>query len=151
MIVSFKFYVMNFVDFVIDCYTHITSHVTQVFVLVTHTTQVTHCLTLYMLLCVSFGLTNQVWNYFEYCLCKTYFVVEFLKGEWLKILILGKIGLKLVFRKSISSHTYAFIFLIFDALRCVFKNQVIFSKKMVFQIFDWSKLFFDQSKFLLKI
>ena len=141
---------MNFVDFVIDCYTHITSHVTQVFVLVTHTTQVTRCLTLYMLLCVSFGLTNQVWNYFEYCLYKTYFVVEFLKGEWLKILILGKLGLKLVFWKNISSHTYAFIFLIFDALRCVFKNQVIFSKKMVFQIFDWSKLFFDQSKFLLK-
>ena len=38
--------------------------------------------------------TNQVWNYFEYCLWKTYFVFEFLKGEWLKILILGKLGFK---------------------------------------------------------
>ena len=103
-----------------------------------------------MLLCVSFGLTNQVWNYFEYCLCKTYFVFEFLKGEWLKILILGKLGLKIVFWKSISSHTHAFLFLIFIALRCVFKNQIIFSKKMFFQIFYWSNLFFDQSKFLLK-
>ena len=104
-----------------------------------------------MLLCVSFGLTNQVWNYFEYCLCKTYFVFEFLKGEWLKTLILEKLGLKLVFWKSISSHTHAFLFLIFNALRCVFKNQVIFSKKMFFQIFDWSNLFFDQSKSCLKI
>ena len=150
MIVSFKFYVMNFVDFMIDCYTHITSHVTQIIVLVAHTTQVTPCKILYMLLCVSFGLTNQVWNYFEYCLCKTYFVFEILKGEWLKILILGKLGLKLMFWKSISSHTHAFFFLIFNALKSVFKNQVIFSKKMFFQIFDWSKLFFDQSKFLLK-
>ena len=103
-----------------------------------------------MLLCVSFGLTNQVWNYFEYCLCKTYFVFEILKGEWLKILILGKLGLKLVFWKSMSCHTHAFLFSIFNALGSVFKNQVIFSKKMFFQIFDWSKLFFDQSKFLLK-
>ena len=55
------------------------------------------------------------------------------------------------FWKSISSHTYAFLFLIFNALRCVFKNQVIFSKKMFFQIFDWSNLFFNQSKFCLKI
>ena len=55
-----------------------------------------------------------------------------------------------MFWKSISSHTCAFLFLIFNALRCVFKNQVIFSKKMFFQIFDWFNLFFDQSKFLLK-
>ena len=51
---------------------------------------------------------------------------EFLKGEWLKILILGKLGLKLMFWKKISSHTHAFLFLIFNALRYVFKNQVIF-------------------------
>ena len=71
-----------------------------------------------MLLCVSFGLINQLWNYFEFFFffwCKTYFVFELLKGKWLKILILGKLGLKLVFWKNISSHTYAFIFLIFDA------------------------------------
>ena len=28
--------------------------------------------------------------------------------------------------------------------------RLFFSKKMFFQIFDWSNLFFDQSKFLLK-
>ena len=42
MIISFKLYVMNFVNFVIDCYTHIISHVTQIFVLVAHTTQVAY-------------------------------------------------------------------------------------------------------------
>ena len=42
------------------------------------------------------------------------------------------------------------LFLIFNALRNVFKNRVIFSKMMFFQIFDWSNMFFDQSKFLLK-
>ena len=55
-----------------------------------------------------------------------------------------------MFWKNISSHTHAFLFLNFNALRCVFKNQVIFSKKMFFQIFDWSNLFFDQSKYLKK-
>ena len=56
-----------------------------------------------------------------------------------------------MFWKSISSHTHAFLFLIFNALRCVYKNQVIFSKKMFFQIFNWSILFFNQSESFLKI
>ena len=102
-----------------------------------------------MFLCVSFGLINQVWNYFEF-LCKTYFVFENFKGDCLKILNLGKSGLKLVLWKSISSHTHAFYFL-YSMLWGVFsKNQVIFSEMLFFQIFDWSNLFFDQSKFLLK-
>ena len=42
------------------------------------------------------------------------------------------------------------LFLIFNALRNVFKNHIIFSKMMFFQIFDWSNLFFDQSKSFLK-
>ena len=103
-----------------------------------------------MLLCVSFGLTNQVWNYLEYCLCKTYFVCKILKGECLKILNLEKLGLKLVFWKNISSHTYAFYFL-YSMLWGVFsKIRFYFFKNAVFQIFDWSNLFFDQLKFLLK-
>ena len=40
VIVSFKLYVMNFVDFVVDFYSRITSHVSQV-LLVANTTQVT--------------------------------------------------------------------------------------------------------------
>ena len=104
-----------------------------------------------MLLCVSFGLTNQVWNYFEYCLCKTYFVFEILKGEWLKILILGKLGLNLVFWKSISSHTHAFLFLIFNALRSVFKNQVLFFQKCCFPDFRLIQSVFRSIEISFKI
>ena len=64
---------------------------------------------------------------------------------------MGKLGLKLVFWKSISSHTHAFLFLIFNALRYVFKKSGYFSKKMFFQIFDWSNQIFDQSKSFWKI
>ena len=38
VIVSFKFYVMNFVEIVIDFYLHITSHVFQAFANCTHYT-----------------------------------------------------------------------------------------------------------------
>ena len=84
---------------------------------------------LYMLLCVSFSLTNQVWNYFEFCLCKTYSMFEFLKGEWLKILILGKLGFKTCVLKNISSHTNTFLFLIFNALGYVFQKFSLKKKK----------------------
>ena len=104
-----------------------------------------------MLLCVSFGLTNRFWNYFKYCLCKTYFVFEILNGKWLKILILEKLGLKLMFWKSISSHTHAILFLIFNALRSVFKNQVIFSKKMFFPDFRLIQTVFRSIKISFKI
>ena len=104
-----------------------------------------------MLLCVSFSLTNQVWNYFEYCLCKTYFVFEFLKGEWFKILIFGKLGFKTcVLEKHFISYSCIFI----SYLQCFevcFQKSSYFSKKMFFQIFDWSNLFFNQSKSFLKI
>ena len=101
-----------------------------------------------MLLCVSFSLTNQVWNYFEYFLCKTYFVNEILKGECLKILIFGKLGLKLVFWNSISSHSYAF-YSLYSMLYGVFsKIRLFFSKILFFHIFDWSNLFLINRKFL---
>ena len=62
----------------------------------------------------------------------------------------GKIGFKTcVLERHLISYS-CILFLIFDALRSVFKNQVVFSKILVFQIFDWSNLFFDQSKILLK-
>ena len=68
---------------------------------------------------------------------------------------MGKLGLKLVFWKNISSHTHTFLFLILNALRYVFKNQVIFLKRFFFffffQIFDWSNLIFDLSKSFWKI
>ena len=63
-----------------------------------------------------------------------------------------KLGLKLVFWKSISSHTHAFLFLIFNAKRYVFKKLGFFVlKSYFFQNFDWSNLIFDQSKSFWKI
>ena len=38
VIVSFKSFMMNFVNFMFDCYSHITSHVSQVFASFTHYT-----------------------------------------------------------------------------------------------------------------
>ena len=90
-----------------------------------------------MLLCVSFGLTNQVWNYLEFCLSKTYFVFECLKGEWLKILILGKIGFKTcVLEKHFISYSCIFISYI-QWFEVCFQNSGYFSKKMFFFFFFW--------------
>ena len=80
MIVSFKFYVMNFVDFVIDCYLHITSHVSQAFASCTHYTSYSLLNIVHVIVCV-FGLTNQVCKYFE-------------------CLYLGKLGFNSCFWKS---------------------------------------------------
>ena len=126
-----------------------------------------------MLLCVFFRLTNQVCKYFEF-LCKTYLVLENLKGECLKILILGKLGLKLVFWKSISSHTHAFysyysmLWGVFSKTGLFFQNKFYFSRISIDPIcfsfnrnciynFKWasvcfnqSKLIFDQSKIVNK-
>ena len=87
-----------------------------------------------MLLCVSFGLTNQVWNYLEFCLSKTYFVFECLKGEWLKILILGKLGFKTcVLEKHFISYSCIFISYI-QCFEVCFQNSGYFSKKMFEQV-----------------
>ena len=143
MIVSFKFYVMNFVDFVIHCYTHITSHVTQVFASCTHYISYSLPNIVHVIMCVFRSdqpSLKLLWVFFFF-LCKTYFVFEILKGECLKILILGKLGLKLVLWKSISSHTHAFYFL-YSMLWGVFsKIRLFFSKILFLHIFDWSNLF----------
>ena len=103
-----------------------------------------------MLLCAFLDLTNQVCNYFEF-LCKTYFVFENLKGECLKILILEKLSLKLVFWKSISSHTHAF-YSLHSMLWGVFvKNQVIFSKMLFFLDFRLIQSVFRSIEIVFKI
>ena len=142
MIVSFKFYVMNFVDFMIDCYTHITSYVTQVFANCTHYTSYSLLNIVHVIVCVF--RSNQpslklLWVFF---LCKTYFVFVILKGECLKILILGKLSLKLVFWKSISSHTHAFYFL-FSMLCGVFSKIRIFCLKFCFSRFSIDPICFS--------
>ena len=65
VIVSFKFYVMNFVDLVFNYCSHITSHVSQAFASCTHYTSYSLLNIVHVIVCV-FGLTNQVCKYFEF-------------------------------------------------------------------------------------
>ena len=180
MIVSFKFYVMNFVDFVLNFYSYITSHVSQVFTSFTHYTSYSLLNIVHVIVCV-FGLTNQVWKYFEFFVQKQNWCLRICE-EYLKILSLGKLGLKLVFLKIIASYTHAFLFINFNALRCFYNVSLFFSKtvffsrkfceplstsidpicflinqkcfkifKEAFVCFDQSKLIFDQSKLVNQV
>ena len=63
---------------------------------------------------------------------------------------MGKLGLKLVFWKSISSHTHTFLFLIFNVLRNVFKKSGYFPKKMFLPDFQLIQSDFRSIKILLK-
>ena len=49
---------MNFVDFGIDCYSHIISHVSQVFASCTHYTSYSLLNIVHVIMC-GYGLTNQ--------------------------------------------------------------------------------------------
>ena len=145
VIVSFKFYVMNFVDFVLNCYSHITSHVSQVFGSSTHYTSYSLLNIVHVIVCV-FGLTNQVCKYFEF-FCKTDLMLENLWRMY-EILSLGKLGLKLLFLKNITSHTHAFcssISMLWGVSKmCLwFFQNCVFPKKIFVPLcFDWSNLFF---------
>ena len=141
---------MDCVDFVFNCYTHITSHVTQVFVSCTHYTSYSLLNIIHVIMCVF--QSNQpslklLWVFF---LCKTYFVFENFKGGCLKILSLGKLGLKLVFWKSISSHFHAFYFL-FSMLCGVFSKVRLFSLKFCFSIFSIDPICFRSIEISFKI
>ena len=105
VIVFFKFYVMNFVDFVVDCYSHFTSHVSQAFASCTHNTSYSLLNIVHVIMCV-FGLTNQVCKYFEF-LCKTDLMLENL-WRMFENLNFGKTGFKTLFLKNITSYTHAF-------------------------------------------
>ena len=154
MIVSFKFYVMNFVDFVLNCYSHITSHVSQVFGSSTHYTSYSLLNIVHVIVCV-FGLTNQVCKYFEF-FCKTDLMLENLWRMY-EILTLGKLGLKLLFLKNITSHTHAFcssISMLWGVSKmCLwFFQNCVFPKKFCVPLcFDWSNLFFWSIEIAFKI
>ena len=148
MIVSFKSYVTNFVDFVLNCYSHIISHVSQAFASFTHYISYSLLNIIHVIVCV-FGLTNQVWKYFEF-LCKTDLMLENLRRMF-ENLNFGKTGFKTyVFEKLCISYS-CILFIIFNALRSLRTKLVCFSKLCFFQNFDRSRLFFDQSKLRLKI
>ena len=83
MIISFKFYVMNFVDFVINCYNtyHLTCNL-SLFASCTHYTSYALLNILHIIMCV-FGLTNQVWKII-WVLCKTDLLLKKKKKDCLK-------------------------------------------------------------------
>ena len=107
MIVSFEFYVMNFVDFVVDCYSHITSHISQAFASCTHNTSYSLLNIVHVIVCV-FGLTNQVWKIL-WVLCKTDLLLKKREIVWY-LNFWENWVLNLGFVKIISSHTHAFFF-----------------------------------------
>ena len=131
VIVSFKSYVMNFVDFVVDCFSHMTSHVSQAFSSSTHYTSYSLLNIVHVIVCV-FGLTNQVCKYFEF-LCKTDLMLENL-WKIFENLNFGKIGFKTVVLKNISSHTHAFcssISMLWDIPKVFFFKNYIFPQNFV--------------------
>ena len=79
-----------------------------------------------------------------------FWVWEF-KGRMFENLNFGKTGFQTcVLEKHFIPYS-CILFIIFNALRSYFfKYLVIFSKILFFQIFDWSNLFFNQSKLHLK-
>ena len=148
MIVSFKFYVINFVDFVFNCYTHITSHITQAFASCTHYISYSLLNIVYVIVCVS--RSNQPSLKLLWVLVQNIFCVWEFKGRMFENLNFEKTRFKTcVLEKHFISYS-CILFIIFNALRSFYKNQVIFSKMLFFQTFGWSNLFFDQSKLHLK-
>ena len=134
MIVSFKFYVMNFVDFVLNCYTHITSHVSQVFASCTHYTSFFLLNIVHVIVCVSRSdqpSLQLLWVFVQNIFC----VWEF-KGRMFENINFGKIGFNTcVLEKYFISYS-CILFIIFNALKSFFKNQVIFFKNSVFLEFQ---------------
>ena len=142
MIVSFEFYVMNFVDFVIDCYSHITLQVSQVFASCTHNTSYSLLKIVHVIVCV-FGLTNQVWKIL-WVLCTTDLLLEKKKVEivW-NLNFWENWVLNLRFVKLISSHTHAFFFFIIfqcfeerlHQILLIFKNSFFLQFRSIESVF----------------
>ena len=101
----FQIYVMNFVEIVIDYYSHITSHVSQAFASCTHYTSYPLLNFVHVIVC-DLVLAIQDWKFLVYN-AKCVWSLRF-KENWLKILFLGDLGSIQMFLKNISYHTYAF-------------------------------------------
>ena len=133
MIVSFEFYVMNFVDFVVDCYSHITSHVSQAFSSCTHNTSYSLLNIVHVIVCV-FGLINQVWKIL-WVLCTTDLLLEKKREIVWNLNFWENWVLNLGFVKIISSHTHVFFFHNFSMLWGeAASNSVDFQKFIFFTI-----------------
>ena len=132
---------MNFVDFVIDFCSHITSQVSQAFTSCTHNTSYSLLNIVHVIVCV-FGMTNKVWKIL-WVLCKTDLLLEKKKGEIVWNLNFGKTRFKIcVLEKN---------FILYSMLWGMFsKNQVIFLKRCFFPDFRLIQSNFRSIEILLK-
>ena len=134
MIVSFNFYVMNFVDFVFKCYTHITSYVSQAFASCTHDTSYSLLNIVHVIVCIF--RSNQpslklLWVLFM----QNIFCVWDFKGRMIENLNFGKIGFKTyVLEKHFIS--YSCIFFLYSMLWGVFSKIRLFFLKICFSRFS---------------
>ena len=133
MIVFFKSYVMNFADFVLNCYLHITSHVSQAFTSFTHYISYSLLNIVYVTVYV-FGLTHQVCKYFEFFYAKIDLMLKNL-GRMFENLNFGKTGFKTcAFEKLCISYS-CILFIFFNAWRSFCTKLGCFSKPFFFFFF----------------
>ena len=117
---------MNFVDFRIDCYSHITSHISQTFASCAYYTSYSLLSFVHVIVCVS-GLTNQVLQIL-WILCKINLLLENL-WRIQEILSLGNLGL-IFFWKS--------------------HHHILMHFVLKFQCFEFILNFFQKTVFFLK-
>ena len=129
MKVSFKLFVMNFVNFVIDCYSHITPYVSQAFASCTHYTSYSLLNFVHVIVCV-YGLTNQVLQIL-WILCKINLLLENL-WRMQEFLFLGIWASNSCFENHIITYS-CILFFNFNALSCfwIFFQKLCFSSNLV--------------------
>ena len=117
---------MNFVDFGINCYSHITSYISQTFASCAHYTSYSLLSFVHVIVCVS-GLTNQVLQIL-WILCKINLLLENL-WRMQEILSLGNLGL-IFFWKSHHHILMQFVlkFQCFELILNFFQKTVFFLK-----------------------
>ena len=149
MIVSFKFYVMNFVDFVLIAI-HISPHMyLKFFATFTHYTSYSLLNIVDVIMCVS--QSDQPNLQLLWVLVQNIFCVWECKGRMFENLNFGKTEFNTyVLEKHFISYSCIFIHYIQRFEEFFQKTRLFFSKILFFQNFSWSNLFFDQSKLHLK-
>ena len=133
VIVSFKFYVMNFVDFVINCYNtyHLTCN-SSLFASCTHYTSYSLLNIVHVIVCVlrfDQPSLKLLWVLFV----QNIFCVWVFKGKMVENLNFGKNGFKTcVLEKYFISYSCTFISYIQYFEVCFQKSGYFFQKKMFF-------------------
>ena len=141
MIFSFKFYVMNFVESVLNYYSHITSHVSQVFASCTHYTSYSLLNFVHVIVC-DFVVAIQDWKFLDFN-AKCVWSLRF-KEKLIENLIFGRYGFNIgFFEKHFISYS-CILFIKYYALRSFCIKLLCFSKKKIV----FSRFSIDQNCFL---